>query len=476
MTSMKILISTCLSLFVITFNLSAQEQLGLRTDNFSGVNSLALNPANFLSGSLKWDANIAGAALFGETNYGFLHNTHLAEIARLAPEVESVLDYDSENRFPANTLMADFYDTSRKKYFTGLATILGPSFSIKFESGHSLGIFTNLRAAASSQKIPASFNFYHWDRTPFYESIGTSPVQIAAMVWSEVGLNYGRRFLTNRGKLDLGVSVKILQGYEGFFFDNKTGVNVTQLPNDSFDIEGPHFAFGLTTSNTSGEDVTINKNGNGVAFDLGAVFTIDGDDDSYKWKIGFSILDIGKIKFNKNAAQHEIETYDNFTIVTDDYSGRDDVDDMIKLLSHTALGDSTASLTKNEFGIWLPGAISFQADYSVTPNVFVNGLLIQRFKYQSAAVERGNLLAITPRFESRWLGVSLPLSLYNWNEFNFGAALRLGFVTIGSENLGSYFKRSDFTGSDFYLAVKVNPFNLKSGKGSRGKNVKCYFF
>ena len=70
-----------------------------------------------------------------------------------------------------------------------------------------------------------------------------------------------------------------------------------------------------------------------------------------------------------------------------------------------------------------------------------------------------------------------------YEEFNVGASVRLGFITIGSENLGSIFKKSDFTGSDIYFALKVNPFNIdfggraiRSGSKNRGKKSKCYRF
>ncbi len=468
-----------LFLLCINSSLKAQEQIGLRTDNFSGVNSLMLNPANFLSGSFTWDVNVAGVGIFGENSYGYIHNTHLLEIKRFIPNVDVAYDYDDENQFPENTLMADFYDSNRKKYFMGLTTILGPSFAMKFNNGQTFGIFTNFRAASSSHDIPSTFNYYYWDRTPYYESIELGPVKGAAMAWAEFGLNYGKRFESANGFIDLGASVKVLQGYEGFFFENKSPVNVTQLPNDSLTIDGPHFAFGLTTTNASKDlDIKISPNGIGMAMDLGLVYVIDGTHESYQWKFGFGVLDIGKIHFNKNAEMHEIETDQMFSIDRDEYTGSDNADEVIKMLSYQALGDSTASLVSRGFGIWLPGALSFQADYSVTPNIFINGLIIQRLAYKKAAVGRGNFLAITPRYEHRWYGVSVPVSFYNWEEFNFGIAARLGFITIVTENIGSYLLRSDFTGSDFYIAIKVNPFNIgfNGGSNNRGKKAKCYNF
>lgn len=480
------LLLICLFLLCINFESKAQEQLGLRTDNYSGVNSLMLNPANFLSYSLQWDVNVVGAGIFGETNYGYVKNTSLLDIYRMYPdiEVEGAFDYDDESQIPDNVLVTDYYVTNRKTYYMGLTTILGPSFSMKLKSNQTFGIFTSFRAASSSHKIPSSLNFYFWDKTPYYDEIDVSPVKGAAMAWSEIGLNYGKRFETYNGFIDLGASVKLLQGYEGFFYENKTRVNITQIPNDTVSMDGPNMIFGFTTTNASREiDPKIKQNGIGMALDLGFVYIIDGDYDTYQWKFGFGILDIGKIQFNRNAEMHEIKTDNVVQLNKRDYLDLTTLDEAAKLFSYQAFGDSTASYSKGAFGIWLPGAISMQADYAFTSNIFINGLIIQRLGYKKASVERGNFIAVTPRFEHRWYGVSFPVSFYNYEEFNVGASVRLGPLTIGTENLGSYFKRSDFTGSDFYFALKINPFELnfeggaiRGGSKNRGKKSKCYKF
>ena len=130
--------------------------------------------------------------------------------------------------------------------------------------------------------------------------------------------------------------------------------------------------------------------GLGLGLDLGLVYIIDGEYDTYQWKFGVGILDIGRIQFNNNAEMHEVKTDQIYQVNKKDYLDFTTADEAIKSFSYAALGDSTASFSKGAFGIWLPGAISFQADYAITPNVFVNGLIIQRIGYKKAAVERGN--------------------------------------------------------------------------------------
>ena len=212
------LFTACLFIFIILPPANAQEQLGLRTDNYSGVNSIMLNPANFISGEFNWDANIIGAGVFGENNYGFIYNTNVFDIIRKFPNVDGAFDYDDENEIPDSMLITDYYKSFTKKYYMGLTTILGPSFSMKFKNGQTIGVFTNFRAASSSHDIPSSLNYYFWDITPYYQDIEVSPVKGAAMAWSEIGLNYGKRFETHNGYIDLGSFCQAFTRLRGFLF------------------------------------------------------------------------------------------------------------------------------------------------------------------------------------------------------------------------------------------------------------------
>ena len=97
-------------------------------------------------------------------------------------------------------------------------------------------------------------------------------------------------------------------------------------------------------------------------------------------------------------------------------------------------------------------------------------------------------MVVSPRYETRWFGASIPVSLYNWEKVNYGLALRLGFLSLGTDNLGSMIENKDFSGSDFYVALKINPFQWggdddnkgwinrwKSGNKKKGK-VRCFEF
>ena len=113
--------------------------------------------------------------------------------------------------------------------------------------------------------------------------------------------------------------------------------------------------------------------------------------------------------------------------------------------------------------------------------VYVNGLLVQRIALGGTpALRRNNLLAGSARFEHRWYGGGVSLSLLNYKQLAVGFSARLAFLTIGSEDIGSLMGKRNLNSTDFYVGLKLNPFglgwNFGGGGGRRGKNVKCYEF
>ena len=117
---------------------------------------------------------------------------------------------------------------------------------------------------------------------------------------------------------------------------------------------------------------------------------------------------------------------------------------------------------------------------AIRENVYINATLVQRIPIGDISVERGNLFALTPRYESRWISAFLPVSVYNWQQVQVGTAVRLAFLTFGTENIGSFLGSKSLTGADFYAAIKINPFQMgwKNGGGGnrKSKSVKCYEF
>ncbi len=470
-------------------NLFGQEQLGLRLENYAGVNSLGLNPAGNLTNDLRWDVNIATVNFFVENNYTYIENTNTLDLLKNTSDGDFYHAPDLvETQAPADAYIVNFFSNARKRFGIIQTEIMGPSVAIRFGEQHSAGIFTKARTMFSGQGLPNEFSYYQYDSRPFLDNFEIGSFEIAAMSWRELGFNYAFKAPANNGAFAFGINAKFLTGYEAAYFQHSGSTQYAKNTQNSAIVEDVLVDFGYTNSNLveNSNDFEVQKNGHGFAIDIGVLNIIEGNTEDYLFKIGLSILDIGYINFNENATAHIIRTDSTRLLGGNDFNqftGLSELDDMAQLFSNQALSDPNASYYDDNFKLWLPTAFSLQVDYSFTENIFFNTTLVQRILLSGIAVERGNIFALSPRFEHRWFSASIPVVLYNWQDFRVGLAARLAFLTIGSDNLGSFFGDNNYSGTDFYVALKINAFRAgldgggkKFGKRTKGKKIKCYDF
>ena len=454
----------------------AQEQLGLRVEKYGGINSILLNPANMAHSPFRWDFNLVEAGAFFENSYAHFRDVNTGGALRGMESAEVAADYDNESQIPANALILDFNESTYKKFVFANGSIMGPSFAFRLDSGHSFGFVARLRTVISSRGIPHEMSYRKFDDTRFLENIYIDPFQVAGMAWNEFGVNYAYSMETAGGYLNIGGTFKLLRGYEGFYWKLNEMTDVIQIPGDTLNLTGVSFDYGFTDSNAGGDDFETSIAGKGLGIDLGINYVIDKEVGLTR--LGAGLIDIGRIKFD-GAQNHQINTGLSADFIPEDYNG-DDLVAMTEVLSHQLLGDSLASVNGNTFPIWLPAGLTLQGDYYFTEYLGANVTVVKGLPLGEFAVKRGDMLALTPHFSHRWFSASLPVVLYNWRRLNFGLSMRLAFLSFGTDNLGSFFGKRQFTGSDFYIGLKINPFQLNRGSGGggsqRGKGVKCYEF
>jgi hypothetical protein len=223
--------------------------------------------------------------------------------------------------------------------------------------------------------------------------------------------------------------------------------------------------------------------GGGFAGDIGLTYTrlsgIYSEDyfttlcsqqyNDYLYRLGVSLIDIGAIRFNTHAEKFSIDDRSSYW---DDLGGFhfQSIHQLMDTISYKFYGDNKASYRGNNFYMWLPSALSIQFDYHYFKNWYVNASLIYGFDLSPASVSRPAEIAITPRYESRIFEANLPVSLYDWNKLRIGLSLRYYYLTIGTEKLGQFFRISNFTGLDLYVALH---FFIDKGNCPNKKQKGC---
>ena len=475
----------CLCGLTNSISLCAQEQLGLRIERYSGTGSVGLNPANTLHNPLRWDLNIVGVGAYVSTNYAFFLDTNVPKLANNAEQL--VLRKNVTNNTSPDAPVLVFSDTKALKYVAGLMTLNGPAFNMKLNDDIGVGLFVNVRAMGGTHGITPNVNFNAIDTRPFREYFEIKPSRFSAMAWSEIGLNYAHRIELDNGFLGLGVNLKYLQGYQAFYLYSTGTIQSSQFPNDTFSFVKPTVQYGFTTDILARKAAQTNVNGRGFGFDLGAQYIVpdeDTDETDHKLTLGISLLDFGRVHFRKNAQEHLINSTTVYNPNGKDFTGIKEYQDAVSLISQKALGDPKKSFLSNRFNIGLPSAISLQADYKIYRYNYAGVIWTQRLTATKTTLQRPNLLAIHYRFEHRWGALMLPLSIVNYQRAQLGLAVRLAYLTLGSDNLTSFFGKRSVYGSDFYLALKFNPFKLGLNFGQANRNgglfsrnkVKCPTF
>lgn len=458
-----------LSLFFSVAIIHGQEMLGVTMGNYSGIAGTMVNPASMTTNKVFLDINIATADIFFRNNYAYL------------PKEDFIIYdlFDANYTFPTygpddkNLLI---YENQKDKHINFNARILGPSAMLQI-GNHGFGLSTGLRVFSSTNKVPyhvADFAYNGLEYTPLQnQDFTVKNMSFATNAWMEVGLSYAYDVWKYYDQqLTVGATVKRLWGYAGGYMNtSSTGYMV---PNDTtIDIRNMNAYIGFSApmdyDNMDFISAGPTFRGSGFGFDIGAVFVKKKEVsfnewrggrlcsqkyDEYIYKLGVSIVDIGSVSYATNAQQH---SYDDISIywVDVDTLGFDNLNSFLGEISNTFYGNPNASLTDNKIRIGLPTALSIQADVNLMKNVYLSGFFIHPIRFNLNSLRRPAQLAVTPRFETKYFEVSLPLSVYDYKYPRVGFSMRLYFITVGTERLGTYLGMADMNGMDIYASIKI---------------------
>ncbi|HRY32170.1 MAG TPA: DUF5723 family protein [Bacteroidales bacterium] len=469
----------------------SQEMTGLTTSNYSGINTLMLNPALMINSRLYCDIHLLSGGAFFENNYMYLADGEYA-FSDLFKKEYQLVDYGMS---PDKLTLYDYYggnfDDVLKKVFLN-TRINGPGLMFSYQD-HAFALTTSFRNMLSIKDVPfhvAKFCYEGID-WPLQQDIRyqTGAFDMAQMSWAEVGFSYAYRFAyTPESQMSAGITIKKVLGFTAVYLDCRNADYM--VPDDStlivYNIDAEAGISVPIDRDTN--QVSIAENifrGRGWGFDLGFVYqknaqltqkgrikdnpTLCGQSfTEYDYKFGISLLDFGSVEFTQQADKWVFDNVSTFWPGIDKTNYRT-IAEAAGDLGYRFYSDSLAARQDNRFRMFLPAALSLQFDYHLQQGFYIHSLLIQSLRTRMPGLWRPSQLAVVPRFESRYVDAFLPLSFYDWRYTRLGFALRLAFLTIGTDRLGAFMGLKDFTGADAYFALK---FNLNKGYCKKKKQVR----
>jgi len=464
-------------LFCFQPHLFAQEMLGLSQGNYSGVNSILSNPAMLTNTRNYFDINFIGLDFFTRNNIVYIPGNDY-NIWK-AIHQDELPTYGDENQ---NML---YYKNQQNKSTTTNLKVLGPSAMMQF-GDHAIAISTTARVYVSGNNISWEMPVLGIEGLDFEPLLNVNyddyDIDFTTAEWFETGLSYAYNIHKRMdNKITVGITVKKLWGVSGAY-SVVNNANYIVLNDSTINILNLNGEAGFSTPvdyNTSAiPDDGPTIKGSGLGIDIGAVFIkqkyvgtkklkrLCGQRyEDYIYRVGVSILDIGRLKYKHNAQRH---SYDDVSVFWQNFDtiNYNSINQSVAELSEVFYGDPTASYRGDVIKIGLPTAISIQGDYHFKKNFYLGAFWIHPIRFNKRTMRRPAQLAIIPRYESKFIDVNIPISLYDYHYPRIGLSARFYFLTIGTERLGTWVGLADFNGLDFYFSLKFS-----IGKGSCKKKI-----
>jgi Family of unknown function (DUF5723) len=484
--------------FGLPLGLYAQHWLGLSSSNYAGTNALYLNPAHAADSRFKTYVNVVGNDFFVINNY----LSYTAPYSFLGLITNTVSDkYRSERGLIVwkDSYYAEKLNGKLKSLHMG-GDVRGPSVQYAFNQnrmaialttrGRYLGSLTNVTEPLA-RLIRYGTDLKELQNVPFTDQRGTFNTN----GYAELGATFGAVLADNEEDFwKVGITVKRLIGlYNSHVQIQQADYQVlveSNNPEREFIFAKPLQAtYGYTT-----EDAYRNfrptpqwlfgnqSAGGGWGVDVGVVYEYrpdahkfkqtmprggrqsDPNKNKYKYRISAAITDLGAIRYrNPNYVRQvdinrDVLSPVTFSNVFYDKAGLFGAADATNRTLNIIATDYARAFT-----IGLPTSANVSFDYYHTKNWYINAIWVQGLRGSRAFdIKPQSVLAVTPRYETRWIEVATPVALLNnYQNFTIGLAARVGPVVVGTDHLGGLINIGDPRGLDFYFALYAPFFHRK---------------
>ncbi|MDD4847143.1 MAG: DUF5723 family protein [Bacteroidales bacterium] len=482
----------------IATSAQGQDFLPFVNDNYAGITGVYLNPASIANSRYRVDVTLFGASVNRYNNFlsvdrKYLRNYYLnpnGSFEAIDGTTTTWKDVDARKEgFLKERLngVDKWLNEGVQLQALNFMVSINPKWAVGFTARGRQNVSINnvsevfAHSAFNDMKV---YDYWYGNSGDRYYNTNMS---INIHRWAEYGLTgAGVLWQNDEHMIKGGVTLKLLQGLGALYINSKmTGIEIYDDQNVGFyNEEGTGTSFGYGTSGDMSKlSLNTASKSMGFGFDLGFIYEwrpnyreylydMDGQTDlerkdlnKYKLRIGVSLTDVGSLKyvkgngsqdFNLNGSQNISSISDNFNIFTNAFIKIDQIDQFtegVNQIADSTFGDS-------EYRMRLPMSLSMQFDYNIWDHFYVNltpYFALRQINNTNIKTHGYTIVSLTPRYERKWWGVSLPLQYNQLVSYKFavGLGLRLGPVWVGTGDIVNTFIKKNTMGSDFHCALKV---------------------
>lgn len=457
-----------------------QSYPGFVSGNYAGAAGSIHQPASIADNAYPWDIVFVGVNAFADNNYG------------------KAIRSRAFMNFSFGAITTELIRDVETKYAFLNVEATGPSFMVRLKNAKAVGFTSRVRTYLNADGLTGDLATLMADgfnnTSLFDQRYANQQYYLKINSWQEYGVTYAQVVRhTPYQKIKAGITAKLLIENGGAHVNFITG-NIQNIGDKLLLIPEFSLDFGYSEKLQTIVDGNFSffKGAKGLGVDLGIELEyydgirgstpsstkIIGDYNrqtntipKYKYKLGFSLLDVGRLKYNYGTYSGEASVVLDGTDIVDlnQFQGSYD--------NPAALGDSLNNMvnfsTKSgKYTMGLPTAFQGNIDYRLKKNVFVNANVyanLSFFKFSDYNVHDISNITVTPRWENNWLGLYVPFYMNIEGQFNMGLATHLGPLVIGAHDFLPFLVRKESTSIGAYFMLKTFIPNKKNKKNK----VKC---
>ena len=471
-------IAIVVSIIYSSFTFS-QNYHALAGSPYAGVEGIYHNPANSINSSFSWDITLFSGQITLSNQAFFFKNASV-----------SSLNYNSPAYHHASLKLTNG-NIERHLNGDGDFSILNFRCRLNKKSAFSFGV--RGRGYLNAYSDPFIYSDTMSKLKSFMDANLNDQGLSASVIhsgWLEANFNYSRVYVDNDQKrITWGITLGIMKGMSALEFNPRQitfakGLNGLNQP--YYYINGGNYSYRYTTNYDSYDSTSSIRNNfnnmlsnstTSLSLNLGveyilkkenvSTYTSYGNDNwnakDYNWKFGAALMDLGTNYYTegKDAAEKNVPT----GLINDSLINRYTLPNINKLKDTLLHSYEDTRILNGSFSVSNPTRLVLYADRNLGNNFYVNGELTVNF-FTSRAKSRArtsevNFLIVTPRWETKGLGIYLPVQLNNEMQFWVGAALKLGPLLIGVHDLDliNWFKTGNHQiNGGGYMLLSIHPF------------------
>jgi hypothetical protein len=446
---------------VMPFMLQAQNYRAIHGSSQAGGLGAANNPSSILHVPFSWDLTLFSVQEAHTTNAFYLADYSLLSHS------------DSVGIWGYN-------ETSKRFAFTNLDIHL-LNARIRLNERQAIAFGANLR----SYMYAKTSKFTFMDTATKMRQLmdinrDNIPLkgEMQATAWAEVFATYAQNILDNeRVILNAGITVGITRALAGAYLRaGNIGFTQTGSSPPKYILNDATLQYGYSANIDEAD--AAEKGSKRSAFTRGTMSSmsvsagleyivpvnIAGDESNgynYDLKIGLSVLDLGFNKYQYSINSRAFELNGKSIADTslesrfENISSFKDINDTLASLS------SSAAVLEGYFHVFQPARVVINVDKNIGGDFFVNGditiPLTPLLGNKYLAIRDMNLVAVTPRIETKTWGAYLPFTINTRGQAWLGGAVKAVPVLLGLHNWGNVFAKNKMQKGGFYLALTLRP-------------------